>query len=253
MIDTKTLGIKKVYIDSIDHSVLHIIVSDSISFNQKVALSYIPGSITSSDSLKLGTLSGFTVNNNLTETKVSKVYVDKSGLSVYFNFNKFITKPQDFSEIKVFDNNNNILQIDSFKYLPKSSIQVFLKSVVLKNDTIYVTLPAIVSGQDGVVVTSISHFQVINNSTVVSIKKEVSDGIEIFPNPASQQIVNYKIPEEVHGNVIAELFDIQGKLVFQQKLLKSEGVIDLRNLTRSKSYILKISFLNKTYQKIILL
>jgi len=89
----------------------------------------------------------------------------------------------------------------------------------------------------------------------LSIKKKELKGIEIFPNPAVQQVVSYKISENVNGNIIAELYNMQGKLLVNKKLHDPEGALDLRNynLPKSNSYILKISFSSKTYQKIILL
>ena len=251
--DSVPIEINNVFIDPGNHSLLHITLTDSISYNQKVSLSYIPGSISTYDSLKLGKLSEFNITNNLTETKVSRAYVDKTGQIIYLSFNKSMVKPLSFNGIEVFDKNNNTLQIDSIKYLTATNVQIFLKSLVLKNDTIYITLPAIMTGQDGVLITPLNHYPVLNNSKITSVDRKVSGEIKIFPNPALKKIINYEISENVHGNIVAELYDMNGRLILKRSLSNQKGILDLRNCKKSGTYILKIIYSNNTFQKTILL
>ena len=250
------LGIKNVFTDSINKTTLHIILTNAIAIKQNVSLSYISGSISSKDSLSLAKIPNLVVTNNLTETKISKASIDVTGTNISVVINKKILKPDSIVGIVFFDTKNNIIQIDSFKAISSTTIQFFLNEVVKKGDTIYAKIPAIISGQDGVLVTSVDSFLVSNLSTVlVSINNiSINNEIEIYPNPAIQKIINYKINENFQGNIIAELFDIQGKLVVSKKLNSAQGEINLNGYNlKSSTYVLKLSFSNKYYEKLIIL
>ena len=202
------IKIDSFFIDPGNHKMLHIALTDSISYNQKVSLSYTPGSVSSFDSLKLGALSGFYVTNNLTETKVSKVYVGKTGQIIFLSFNKSIIKPKNFTGIEVFDKFNNTIQVDSIKYINATNVQIFLKSAILKNDTTFITVPAIFTSQDGILITPLNHYQVLNNSTNTSIYQKISGEIEIFPNPALQ----FLLLEIAHYNQSRVVWSIKGRV-----------------------------------------
>jgi hypothetical protein len=253
--NNKIMGIKKVFTDSLVNTELHIVLIDSIAINQNVTLSYTPGNVSSKDSLKLGKIPGLAVTNSLTETKVTRTIVLNTGLSILIYFNKKILNPVSISGIIFFDNKNNILQIDSFKVF-SSSIQFFIRNEILKSYTIYANLPSIISGQDGVKIALLDSFNVQNlSSIVVSVKeKKLDNGIEIFPNPVSQKILNYKILENVQGNITAELFDMQGRLILSKKLNSTSGEVNFNDCyLKTNTYVLKFTFSNKCYKKLIVL
>jgi hypothetical protein len=250
----KTMGIKNVYIDSTVDTELHIILTDSILVNQTVSLSYSPGNISSKDTLKLRKIAGFVVTNSLTETKVSSASVNKKGTIIFVYINKKIVNLQSIEGIVIFDYKNNILQIDSFKVTSSSYIQFYMKNIVAKGDTIYIKIPAIISGQDGVIITPTDSFPVQNLSSVASSveEKKLNNEIVIYPNPVSQKIINYKIAEDIQGHVLAEIFDMQGRQIISKKLDNSQGEINLDNANiKPGTYILKFTFSNRSYEKLI--
>ena len=71
----KKVGIKKVYIDSKDHTKLHIILTDGVKENQAVSVAYNHGNISSKENLKLGKISGLMITYKQVETKKLKAAV----------------------------------------------------------------------------------------------------------------------------------------------------------------------------------
>lgn len=78
---------------------------------------------------------------------------------------------------------------------------------------------------------------------IVSIGEPLSNNfiIKVYPNPASEYVYVALESEEIRDAVI-EMYDLEGKLVYNSKLDVIEGLnkIDLVNLSSSQ-YILRIS------------
>jgi hypothetical protein len=253
--DGVTLKSDSVFLDKTDKTKLHILLTDSIRLSQKVLLSYVPGGIESKDSIKLGRISSFTVDNKLTETKITRATIDRTGSSMNVVFNKNIIKPSGINGITIFTKTNTVLEIDSFKMASVTTIQLFLKNKVYMEDTIYLTVIARITGQDGIMFTKLEKYQVINNSSLTGIlEKKTDDEFIVYPNPSSNRIINYKINNTSSVKILAEVFNMQGELIISKNLNTAEGKIDLQKyIIKQGNYILKISAANIEYRKVILL
>ena len=72
--------------------------------------------------------------------------------------------------------------------------------------------------------------------TNVTNLQESNLDIEVFPNPASEQ-VNIQINEVVNGNIPAQLFDSYGRMVQQKIFATGNNVLNTRNLSNGLYYL----------------
>jgi uncharacterized surface protein with fasciclin (FAS1) repeats len=72
--------------------------------------------------------------------------------------------------------------------------------------------------------------------TNVTNLQESNLDIEVFPNPASEQ-VNIQINEVVNGNIPAQLFDSYGRMVQQKIFATGNNVLNIRNLSNGLYYL----------------
>jgi hypothetical protein len=243
------------FLDKSDKTKIHILLTDSIRLNQKVSFSYIPGAIESKDNLKLGRISSFTVDNILLETKIARASTNDAGSLINIVFNKNMIKPANLNGIKLFNKENKVLEVDSFKMSSKNTLQLFLKNKIYMSDTIYLTVVAKISGLDGITVTSIEKYKVTNYSTLTGIsQKTTDDEFVVFPNPLRQGKLNYRLKTANSTRIVLSLFDLRGNLIFNTNVKSMAGTIDLgNNKLLTGSYILQILTEQKKFQKLIVL
>jgi len=81
----------------------------------------------------------------------------------------------------------------------------------------------------------VSQAAMIEMSAVVGTEEITGQSISIYPNPASEYIMAL-----TSGNGIIEIFDITGKLVSKNNILKTSETIDIRGLEKG-IYVVKVT------------
>jgi len=81
----------------------------------------------------------------------------------------------------------------------------------------------------------VSQVAKIDMSAVVGSEELTGQSISIYPNPASEYIMAL-----TSGNGIIEIFDVTGKLVSQNTILKTSETIDIRGLEKGL-YVVKVT------------
>jgi lysophospholipase L1-like esterase len=245
--------VKKAVLNATDKSKLQLTLSTGLLPGQKVAVSYSPGSIQGKDTSRLERIQSLTIQNLLTETKLSKATIDISGRKVTLAFNKNIITPSDLQGILIYDLNNTILAVNSFKP-GLTNIEINLDDTLTAGTSYFVTMGSTIFGTDRVAVNPVAGFAIINNSTYTSIVETPVGKLAFYPNPAQNKEVFYIIEGSNTGNITARLFDLQGKLITSEILKGNYGTIDLKKSNiQNGNYILKVRISAKEYSSLIAL
>jgi hypothetical protein len=124
--DNALIGIDKIYNDTSDKSKLHLILTRNIEANQKVMITYTPGTVKSLQDVMLEKISGLGVINTFVETATQ--LVDARSFSIYPNpsGNRVLSyKIKDFSikklAVELFDMSGRLI-ITSFLTNPQGNL-----------------------------------------------------------------------------------------------------------------------------------
>jgi hypothetical protein len=249
--ENTNIAVLKVTPDVTDKSKIHIILATSLLPGKKIIVSYSQGLIQGINNILLENFSSFQISNTLSSTNLINAVTDQTGIKITLSFNKIMLKPLNLDGLMLTDSKQNILLISQYK-LSSKNIELVLKNKISSGDSVFLTISSGFFSTDKVLVNPVNAFQIKNNSIFTAIKANQINKFIIYPNPTNNGIVNYKVEESMSGNIIANLFDLNGKLIVSRVLKSPAGAIDFRiNHIRSGNYILKICTSKMEYSNVL--
>lgn len=148
------------------------------------------------------------------------------------NFNSFIIEKsfdgERFEQIETQKANGAVNAASSYKYLDPTNLAEiqYYRLKLLDNDGSY------------------------SYSNIVSIVGEIKKEISIFPNPVRDNI-NIYFPKDVLGEVMEEIFDFSGKLVYKNNIEVTDSGIQSISLPRFLPGIYSLKITSPAYSKTI--
>jgi hypothetical protein len=235
-------AINTVYRDSSSNKILHIWLEQNMEIGERINVSYTPGTIQSEDSVTVDAINYLEVQNDLSETKITRGVTNSDGTKVTLTCNKNIKKNSTIDGFTITDNSQGILAIDSFS-IQNAQLTLFLQGTIIKEDSVF----AAYSGTDffGVDGIPLSHFEklvITNNSDFVSLYFNEHNPVVIYPNPNHAGIFNYSIDGfTIYGYATLEINGRSGILVYKQLISDSEGQIDIHSELSPGIYYIKLT------------
>jgi len=201
----------------------------------------------------LDKFSGFIARTKLTPTNLTKAVTDVTGIKVTLSFDKVMLKPANLDGIVFFDSKNTVLAVEKYT-LSSKNIDVTFKSKIALGDSIFLTLTNGFFSSDKVAVTSRLNYTITNNSSFTSVPDYKQDEFVIYPNPSLDKMIQYRIGGNIQGQLSADLYDLQGKLISSKVLKSASGAIDYSNVNDHFGlYILRVKTASKEYSKVVYL
>lgn len=252
MNDNTSIPVSKITLDT-DKSKIHLLLSSSLVPNKPITVNYSPGTIKGKNNVNLDSISSKIITNTLTITSLSSAVLDLTGSKITFTFNKVMNKPLNLQGLQILDAGSNLLMVDTYK-LASKNIEMTLKNKVVAGAAVSISITSGFSGTDKVVLNPVDKYVVKNNSIYTSIAEIQTDQFVIYPNLSHNKMFNYRIDENNQGNIVSDLYNLQGQLVITKVLDGVAGTIDFNNSgIQSGYYIIKIKTPKKQYSKMILL
>jgi hypothetical protein len=253
MSDNLPVSFSKVFIDATDKTKIHLTPTTRLSPGKKLIVAYSLGSVETKSNIKLDKFSGFIISNTLTPTNLTKAVTDPSGIKVTLSFDKAMIKPLNLDGIVFFDSKNNVLAVEKYA-LASKNIDITFKNKIALGDSVFLTLTDGFFSSDKVAATSRLKYGITNNSTFTSVVNKSMNDFVVYPNPSLDKMIHYRIGGNNLGILIAELYDLQGKLISSKVLKGSSGAIDFSVVNNELSlYILKLKTAEKEYLKVVFL
>lgn len=239
--------ITDVYRDSENKKMIHIALQESISVGEKINISYTPGTIKSEDSVMVGAINNFLVQNNLTETKITKGATNKDGTIVTLTCNKNIKNSSTIEGLTITDS-QGVVEIDSFSIV-NAVLTLYLNDTVKKSDSVFADYSGTnIYGIDEIRLTSFNKLIIKNQSTYSSVSVNELNVFNIFPNPGRSEIFYYRLDKSmISGKTKLEVISNNGTILYRQAISDSEGSIDLSGKAPKGVYFFKLTSGNKVH------
>ncbi len=252
--DEKEYTISSVYLDTENKKLIHIILNDGMNIGEKISISYTPGTIVSADTVLIGAIQNYEVQNNLTETKITKGSTTSNGAKITLTCNKNIDNSSNIDGLTLTDS-RGIADIDSFS-ISNTIITLYLSNPTLKGDSVFAAYTGTAFyGVDEVPLTQFDKLSIKNNSTVTA-NKSVNKlaKLNVFPNPNSSEIFFYQIDKSlISGKGKLVVISNHGKILFNQAITEAEGSIDLNGKVSKGLYFFKFSFIDTEITKSVII
>jgi len=246
--DSTQYMISQIFRDSINPTILHMLLDESLSPAEKIYLRYTPGTIETDDSIKMGNIYDQEIQNTLTETKVTSGAAASDGRSVKLTFGKKL-KPDSSIDGLTLTDNTGVIAIDSFS-ITSRYLTLYLNRRIVKGDSVFVSYNGKeLLGEDEVRISSFLKFVIKNSSNFTSVPEIPGNSIDIFPNPSTNGLFYYRLNNtfEKPGVLDYEVLNVKGILVSKGTLSKTEGQIDLRGKVSTGIYLIKLMDKRKWY------
>jgi hypothetical protein len=251
--DTLPVSISKVFIDPTDKTKIHLTPVTRFASGKKLLVSYSPGTIETKANIKLEKFSGFIGSNALSPTNLIKAVTDPTGIKVTLSFDKIMLKPANLDGIVFFDSKNTVLAVEKYT-LSSKTMDVTFKSKIALGDSVFLTLNDGFYSTDKVAVLALNKYRITNNSTYTAVSNHQNDEFVIYPNPSSDKMIQYQIGGNIQGQLSADLYNLQGKLICRKAMKGPSGVIDFSEVNNQLGmYILKLKTVSKEYSKVVVL
>lgn len=253
--DDQEYTIDYVYRDSTDNNILHIGLQQSIQIGEDINLRYTPGTIQSEDSVWVGAIN-ISVQNNLTETKITKAASNSDGTRIIFTCNKKLRESHSTGGLSLVKKSQESIQIDSSS-IQNIQLTLFLKNVISRGDTIFADYTGSeILGIDDVPLTNFENLQIENKSTYLSIQESGINSFNIYPNPNNSGVFNYQIDKLTNINeaeATYEVINLNGKSLLKGFITENVGQIDLRGKLSEGIYFIKFTLDDVVIAKSIIL
>jgi hypothetical protein len=251
--DNLPVPISKVYLDATDKTKIHITPVSRFAAGKKLIVAYSPGTIETKANIQLDKFSGFICNNTLTPTNLIKAATDPTGIKVTLSFDKTMLKPVNLDGIVFFDSKNNVLYVEKYA-LSSKNIDITFKNKIAFSDSVFLTLTDGFYSTDKVAAFSLNKYRITNNSIYTGLGEHQNDELVIYPNPSHDKMIHYRIGNNNQGQISAELYDLEGKLICSKVMKGNSGAIDFREISNELStYILRFKTNSKEYSKVVIL
>jgi uncharacterized repeat protein (TIGR02059 family) len=203
-----------------------------------VKVSYLAGSLLTSDKLFVTSFVNNNVANDLLVPKLLSAKTDSPGKSIQVSFDQNLAiSGGESSNFKVTSNNKNIAVTDVVISTDYKKILVTLTKAVPKGETVNISyLPGSLSSKTGVQVPAFSTV-VTNNSTVTAANEIDIPQANIYPNPFTKQLY-IEHSEQFESFSIC---DMLGKILVEEKLNKNETAVINTESLKNGMYFLKVS------------
>jgi hypothetical protein len=239
LVNDQIANIDSVYLDSSNSKILNILMQKSLNVGEKINLNYIPGTIASTDSILVQTFNSLNVQNNLTETKITKASTNSTGTNIILAFNKKININSVIDGLTI-TNNQGIVAIDSFKII-NAQLTLYCNDKLIKGDSVFASYSGSnLYGTDEIALNNFQKLVIKNNSVYTDISIIKQNAVDIYPNPNNSDKFYYRLEiPSASKNIILEVYNTNGTRIYSQNILESEGVIDLNKKIINGVYIFK--------------
>jgi hypothetical protein len=250
--DSTIIPIVHSFVDSVDATKIHCLLANPIKPEQKLLVSYSSGTIESMNNIKALSFDSVKITNNLSCTNIVNASINTTGKTLSIVINKTIETLANANGITVFDSKNNILVIDSFAFVNKTTITLYLNEKVKVTDSIYLSITdSTVIGQDLVSMEDVTKYNVTMPKVITAITITDQSECLIYPNPSFHKTLKYTLPQFT-GFAVAKIYNLQGIEIFTQKLNAIVGEIDLHSISLSNGcYLVTIITDQRIYSKIV--
>jgi hypothetical protein len=238
----QAVDISSVYLDPTDKKIVHIIMQQPFIIGDKINLSYVPGTIESTDSILVGTINYLPVLNNLTETKITRAASTTDGTTVLLTFNKKLNENSTIEGLIISDS-RGLAAINSYA-VSNTQLKLYLKNNLLKDDSVFASyIGTNILGIDNVILNSFTKMVIKNSSSHISgLADKLQSQVVLYPNPNSTGKFYYCFDSSTNfKNANLEIFNTNGELVYSQKITESEGLIKLTQEISNGVYIFKFN------------
>ncbi len=235
----KTIEIDSVSKDD-DRKVLHVWLKNALSVAETVNLIYQPGTVHSHDSLDLNAIN-VDIQNQLTETVLSRAATSLDGNEINLFFNKNIDAVSEIDGIEIMVDGEPSA-IESF-LINNQQITLYTAVSLVEGNTLTLSYDGQgIIGFDGVVLSPIHDFQVENNVKVTTVNESAVSPLQLYPNPNKAGRISYSIPQSflVDGPASMEVLSANGITVYIGSIEHAEGTIDLRGKLTQGLYLVKV-------------
>ncbi len=246
--------ISNVYSDTNNNKLIHIILQESISIGEIVKLDYTPGNIKSVDSIKVEEIKSMIIQNNLTETKITKGTTNEEGTEVTLTCNKNVKKNSTIEGLSL-SNSKGDIAIVSFS-ISNKKITLYINEVITMDESVFASYNGTnIYSEDDVPLSDFSKVDIKNNSTIITnVPINNIKSIEIYPNPNHSGIFYYCIDKSaITGIVRLELVNMNGTIIQNQIISETEGKIDMSNNVLKGMYFIKLLIGNNVIAKSIII
>ena len=203
-----------------------------------VKVSYLAGSLLTTNQLFVTSFEEKDVINNLSVPKLLSAKTDSPGKTIQVGFDQNLVLPQDESlNFKVTSNGNSIAVTSAVISTDYKNILVTLSTPAPRGETVTISyMPGSLSSKIGVPVPAFST-PVTNFSMVVSAIEMSTPEATVYPNPFTNQL--YVLNAEQYESF--SISDILGKILIQEKFKKDQTAVDNTGSLKNGMYFLKIS------------
>lgn len=237
--NNQKININKVYIDTTNHKIIHIITNDNLFVGEKLSLSYASGSFETTDLIVVESFKNLTITNKLTETSITNISTNKIGKTITITFNKELGKKSSIEGLSI-TSSKGAIAIDSF-YIANTQLTLYLKDKIIINDSVFLQYTGKnIYGKDELALLPITKLVVKNNSKYTALVEYKQNMFMIYPNPSTNAAFNYKTNNTLQSsNNWIEVYNNQGIQLLKQKITQSEGQIELKRNIPKGVYIVK--------------
>jgi Carbohydrate esterase 2 N-terminal/GDSL-like Lipase/Acylhydrolase family/Secretion system C-terminal sorting domain len=245
--------ISSIYTDTANAKIVHIILQQSMVVGEKILLSYTPGTLESIDSVPVSAINSLPVQNNLTDTKITRGTTNADGTSVTLICNKNIKENSGIDGLTLVDS-HGILAIDSFSIV-KMQLILYLENTIIKADSVFASYTGTgLYGADGIPLGAFSKLVIKNISKYTGISMPVQNFTYIYPNPNHTGVFYYSIDKSMFSKKAAiEIIGSNGIIIERQMLTAADGQLDLNGKLSKGVYFFRITSGDSVIRKTIVL
>lgn len=246
------IPVSKVTLDA-DKTKIHLFLTSSLVPTKKINVTYSPGSVKGKNNLLLEPISSKMINNTLTVTNLASASLDVTGSKIILTFNKVMTNPTNLEGVQIMDASNNLLMVDQYK-LASKNIEITLKNKVIAGAPVFISISSGFFSTDKVAAASVDKYVIKNNSTYTSIDENQAAQFVIYPSSINPKVFNYSIGKSKGGNILADLYNLQGQIIVRKVLNSAAGTLNYTHTElQSGYYIIRIKTTQREYSKMIML
>ena len=233
--------IDKVEADAYEN-ILNFSIKENIEPNANIYFNYQPGTIASTDTIKLDTINNFVVENNLMPTFISAAAVDGGGTSITFETNKNLSSKSTIEGLSI-STSQGKLTIQSFEIRGKFLIVHFSEPIAGTEEIFAKYKGTGILGVDKVILEEFKNMAIDNSGNTSFYESEIEKNYRLWPNPNSTGLFYY----ESYNNFNADyfLYNHVGTTINGGQLVEGNGVFRIGDNIPGGVYYLKISMNNQ--------
>jgi hypothetical protein len=250
--DDTQYTISNIYSDTTNSKIVYIILQQSMHVGEKISLSYTPGTLESIDSVPVTAINSLPVQNNLTDTKITRGTTNADGTIVTMICNKNIKENSSIDGLTLTDS-RGILAIDSFSIV-KTQLTLYLEDIITKADSVFASYSGTgLYGMDDIPLNTFSKLVIKNISKYTGISMPMQNSLNIYPNPNHTGVFYYSIDKSMFSKKAAiEIIGSNGIIIEKQMLTATDGQLDLNGKISKGVYFFRITLGDSVIRKTVI-